>query len=174
MIDPIRSLAVHMLLLSFLTVGGVNTILPELHRQAVEVEGWLTDRQFADLFAIAQAAPGPNMMVVTLIGWTVAGPLGAAVATAALIGPTCALTYAVARLWHRFRNRPWRAAVQRGLLPITVGLVAASALILARSVAVDAATTAIMLATAGISYWTRLNLLWLLIAAALLGMTVLA
>lgn len=71
--SPIASLVVSMLALSLFTIGGMNAAIPELHRQVVEVHGWMSDRRFADLFAIAQAAPGPNIIIVALIGWEVAG-----------------------------------------------------------------------------------------------------
>ena len=67
--------------LSLLAIGGINALLPEIHRVVVDVEGWMTSAEFADLFALAQIAPGPNAMVVSLIGWKAAGVLGAFVAT---------------------------------------------------------------------------------------------
>ena len=74
-----------------------------MHRQTVEIAGWLTDRQFSELFAIAQAAPGPNVMFVALLGHFIAGVPGAVVATAAMCGPTCFLAYGVSRVFDRFR-----------------------------------------------------------------------
>ena len=131
--SPITSFAIHLALLSLVAVGGVNAIVPELHRQTVEVGQYLTDRQFADLFAIAQAAPGPNVLFATLIGWQLAGWQGALMATAALCVPTCTLTFLFARTWERFKDAPWRVIVQAGLVPVTVGLIAASAFLLARA-----------------------------------------
>ncbi|WP_374445525.1 chromate transporter [Stella sp.] len=159
----------HFALLSLLAFGGGNTVLPEMHRQAVEVSGWLTEQQFADLFAIAQAAPGPNILIVTLIGWQVAGLAGALVATAAICTPACTLTFLVAHLWHRFRDRPWRRIVQRGLAPVTVGIVAAGAWVVAETVDRSAMAVALTLATAAVSLWTRLNPLWVLVLGGLLG-----
>ncbi len=126
-------LAVHFAGLGLLAFGGANTIIPELHRQAVEVTGWMSEETFADLFAIAQAAPGPNTMIVTLIGWQAAGLAGAVVATLAICLPAALLTYAVLHAWEQFADAPWREAVQRGLTPVTVGLVAASAYLLTRA-----------------------------------------
>ena len=80
-------------------------ILPEVHRQVVDVHGWMTSERFTDLFAIAQAAPGPNFLVVTLIGFEVAGMPGALVATLAIIGPTSILAYCVARVWSASARR---------------------------------------------------------------------
>lgn len=159
----------HFALLSLLAFGGGNTVLPEMHRQAVEVSGWLTDQQFADLFAIAQAAPGPNILIVTLIGWQVAGLAGALAATAAICTPACTLTFIVARLWDRFRDRPWRAIVQRGLAPVTVGIVAAGAWVVAETVDRSVVALVLTLATAGVALWTRINPLWVLLLGGALG-----
>src|SRR5689334_18843769 len=79
--------------LSLVAIGGINAILPEIHRVVVDVEGWMTSAEFADLFALAQLAPGPNAMVVALVGWKVAGVAGALVATIATCGPSSVACY---------------------------------------------------------------------------------
>ena len=117
--------------LSVLGFGGGNTILPEMQRQVVDIHGWMTAQQFSALFALAQAAPGPNMMIAPLIGWQVAGLAGLAVTTIATFGPSSILIGVVMGLWRRFKDKPWRRVVQDGLVPITVGLVSASAAVLA-------------------------------------------
>ena len=165
----LSALATHFALLSLFTVGGVNAVVPEMHRQAVEVAGWLTDRQFADLFAIAQVAPGPNTIIVTLIGYHVAGLAGALTATAAMVAPTCTLTFFAARTWQRFQHADWLITVQRGLVPISVGLIAASALILARAADHTWMAVALTAATAAVGYFTRFNPLWMFAVAAALG-----
>ncbi|MFN4090638.1 MAG: chromate transporter [Alphaproteobacteria bacterium] len=162
-------LAAYFAKLSLLAVGGGNSILPEMYRLTVEVEGWLTPTEFASLFAIAQATPGPNMLIVTLIGWHVAGIVGALTATLALCLPSCTLTYLVFRAWGRFAGRPWRAAIQEGLAPVTVGLVAAGALMLVLATARGAPGAAIVAAIATAAYATRLNPVWLLLCAAAAG-----
>ena len=162
-------LARHFALLSLLAFGGGNTVLPEMHRQAVDVSGWLTDQQFADLFAIAQAAPGPNILIVTLIGWQVAGLVGALVATAAICAPACTLTYIVAHLWDRFRDRPWRRVVQLGLAPVTVGIVGAGAFVVAATVDKSLVAVLLTLGTVAVSLWGRLNPLWVLVLGGILG-----
>lgn len=168
--DVVLALAWHFLLMSLLAVGGVYAVLPEIHRQVIETRHWMTEQQFADLFAIAQAAPGPNMLVATLIGWHVAGVAGALVTSAALCGPTCLLTYGVAHVWRRFKDAPWRIAIQAGLVPVAVGLVAASAYLITR--AADHSVMAVLLTaiTAGITYGTRINPLWALAGAAAIGL----
>jgi len=162
-------LAINFLILSLLAFGGANAIIPEMNRQAVDVAHWMTDAQFAALFAIAQAAPGPNVMVVTLVGWQVAGLAGACVATAAMIGPSWALTYMVFRAWDRFKNRPWAMAIQNGIAPVTVGLVASSAFLLAGAADNSAIAFGLTAATAALTYWIGLNPLWAFAVAAILG-----
>ena len=100
------SLAVQFAIMSLLALGGANAVVPEIHRQAVDLRGWMTERQFADLFAISQAAPGPNVMIVTLIGYHVAGLWGAVVTTLAMCGPTAVLAAYLSRTWDRFRHSP--------------------------------------------------------------------
>src|SRR5262249_30693781 len=114
-------------LMSLFAVGGANSAIPEMQRLVVEVERWMSNRQFMDLFAIAQATPGPNVIMVTLIGYHVAGVAGALVTTVAMCGPTCALAYVVGQAWERHKAAPWRVVIQAGVLPISIGLIAASA-----------------------------------------------
>ena len=155
--------------LSLLAIGGLAPVLPELQRQVVDVHHYIDRPTFAALYALAQAAPGPNMMVSTLIGLQVAGVTGAVVATGALIGPSSVLTYVTARLWHRFRERKWRRVVQAGLVPVTVGLISASAALLVATTTQGIVTAAVTAATAAIVVLTRWHPLWLLAGGALLG-----
>ena len=129
----------------------------------------MSDARFTVVFAIAQAAPGPNILVVTLIGWYVAGVPGALVATAAITGPTCLLAYVVSRLWQRFRLAPLRIAIQSGLVPITVGLVAASACVVARASDTGIVAVVVTIASALALLYTRIHPLLFLAAGALLG-----
>lgn len=155
--------------LSLLAFGGTNSVLPEMQRQVVSVHGWLTAQQFASLFALAQAAPGPNILVVTLIGWRVASLPGALVATLSVAAPSSLLTYVVGHLWHRFRHATWRQAVQRGLVPVTAGLVMASAALLIRTTATDPGTIAVVVVATVVLLFTRVHPLVVLGAAAALG-----
>ena len=150
--------------------GGINTVVPELHRQAVTLHHWMDDRTFADLFAIAQASPGPNMLIVTLVGLKAAGLTGALVATLAVCAPTCLLTFGVMRVWDRVRASRWRAIVQQGIGPVSVGLISATALVLSRAADRGTALVLITLATAAFAFFTRFNPLWALAAAAGLGL----
>lgn len=167
--NPVGALATHFLLISLLAVGGANAVLPEMHRQVVEVAGWMTDAEFAQTFAIAQAAPGPNILVVTLIGWHVAGLAGALAATAAMCVPTCVLAYFVGGVWHRFRHARWRRAVQAGLIPLTVGLIGAGGFVLAQSAARSVTAVALTAVSALVLSLTRISPLWMLGLGAALG-----
>ena len=160
----------HFALMSLFAIGGANAAIPEMHRVAVEVKGWMSDRQFADMFAIGQVTPGPNVIVVTLIGYHVAGLAGALVATFGMCGPSCLFAYFVGGVWERFKQARWRIAIQAGLVPVSVGLLASSAFIIARAADRSWVALAITLATAVITTWTRLSPVWLFIGAALLGL----
>ena len=165
----IGTLAWRFFVLAFLAIGGVNAALPEVHRQVVEVERWMTNSEFAAYFAIANAAPGPNLLIVTLVGWHVAGVAGALVATLSMVGPTSVMVYAVFHIWDRFGDALWRRPVQNGLSAVTVGLLAASAFLLARAADTGWVTLAITVATGIVSYLTRLNPLWAFAVAAAMG-----
>jgi chromate transporter len=106
--SSLASLAAVFAQLSLLAFGGTNSVLPEMQRQVVQVHPWLTAQEFAALFALAQAAPGPNMLVVTLIGWRVAALPGALIATLGVAGPSSVLTFLAYSVWYRFRDAAWR------------------------------------------------------------------
>jgi len=156
--------------LSLLAIGGASTAVPEMHRQTVEIAQWLTDRQFSELYAIAQAAPGPNVMFVALLGHFIAGVPGAVVATVAMCGPTCFLAYGVSRVFERFRKARWRIAIQAGLVPVTIGLISASALIIAQAADHGWAGFAVTAVTFGLVTWTRVSPLVAFGCAAMLGL----
>lgn len=163
-------LAVQFLMISLLAVGGANAVLPEMHRQVVEAHGWMTDAQFAQTFAIAQAVPGPNVLVVTLIGWHVAGLAGAVVATLAMCGPTCVLACVVGNVWYRFRRARWRRAIQGGLVPLTIGLVGASGFVLAEGAARSVPTGLYIAVTTAVLLFTRISPMWMLFGGGALGL----
>jgi chromate transporter len=167
--NTLITLAANFALMSLFAIGGANAAVPEMHRLAVDIMGWMTDRQFTDLFAIAQVTPGPNVIIVTLLGYHVAGLAGALVATLAMCGPTCVLAFFVGRVWERFKHAKWRAIIQDGLVPLSIGLIAATALVVARAADDSFASLAVTAASAGLAYWTRWNPLLMFVAAALLG-----
>ncbi|MGH6770233.1 MAG: chromate transporter [Xanthobacteraceae bacterium] len=164
------TLAGYFAMLSLLAIGGANAAVPDMHRLVVEVRGWMTDRQFADMFALAQVTPGPNVIIVTLIGYHVAGLPGALVTTLAMCGPTCVFAFYVGRIWDRFKQARWRIAIQNALVPVSIGLIAASALIVARAASGSWVAIAITAVTALVTYRFTLNPLWIFALAALLGL----
>lgn len=170
MSGTLASLAAIFSQLSVLAFGGGNTILPEMQRQVVEVHHWMTATEFTSLFALAQAAPGPNMMIVSLVGWHVAGWPGLLVASLAKFGPSSLITILVLHAWQRFRDRPWRRYIQQGMMPMTAGLVVASAMLISRASNHCALQWGITAACAALAYRTRIHPLWLLGGGALLGL----
>lgn len=118
-------------LLSLIAFGGMPAVMPEMQRLVVEVNGWATSEEFVQLFALGQAAPGPNVLITALIGWKVASLPGALVALFAACGPAAALAWWVSGLWERFKDSPWRSAISRAIAPLVVGLFLSSGVILA-------------------------------------------
>ncbi|RPH74584.1 MAG: chromate transporter [Candidatus Rokuibacteriota bacterium] len=168
--SPLVTIATRFMVLSLVAVGGVQSILPEVHRVVVDVHHWVTDAEFTQMFVIARAAPGPNMLLVTLIGWHVAGLPGAVVATAAVCLPSCTLSYFAAHAWQRFRGAPWRRAVEVGLAPITVGLVLATGWLVMRGAPGGWVAYTITAVTTVVVLFTRINPVWLFAAAGALGL----
>ena len=171
MIETLIALAVIFSQLSLLAFGGGNTILPEMQRQVVEVHHWMPASEFSALFALAQAAPGPNMMVVTLVGWHVAGWAGMLVTSIAKFGPSSLVTIAALHAWDRFKDRAWRRIAQKGLVPVTAGLVAASAVLIAKASDPSWIAWAITGVCAVLAFRTKIHPLWLLGAGSLIGLT---
>ena len=166
--DTLLLMLAQFALMSLFAIGGANSVLPEMHRFVVEQQGWLTHQQFAELYGLAQGVPGPNMLVVALIGYHVAGIPGALICTIGLIGPSSLLTYFVYRVWDRFRGSAWRSLIQNAAAPVTVGLVLASGYIIARGADHSWAAAAVTTVVAVLTATTRTHpLIWLVIAAAL-------
>ena len=169
-LGTLGTLAANFALLSLFAIGGANAAVPEMHRLSVDVMGWMTDKQFGQMYAMAQLAPGPNMLIVTLIGYHVAGLAGGFVATAAMCGPASICAYWVARVWDRFKGATWRAIIEAALVPLSLGLVAASAFVVTRAADRSVGAVAITVATAIISYTTRISPLWLFAVAGIFGL----
>ena len=167
--NPILSLALTFGVMSLFAVGGANSAIPEMHRVAVDVHHWLNDKQFADVFAIAQLSPGPNVLIVTLIGYAVAGIGGALVATLSMCVPTAVLAFYVSRFMRRSSHSRWPALIQASLVPLSIGLMGASGLILALTSDRTWAAALVTVGAAILATTTKLNPLWLLLAGGLLG-----
>jgi chromate transporter len=138
--------------LSLVSIGGGSATISDMQRQAVIVQGWMTQREFADLFAISRAAPGPGALLATLVGWKAAGWLGGLVASLAFFLPSSLLAYGAGHLWRR-RNPTWRHAVEAGLVPIGVGLIMAGAYTMLRSEGMGLLSWAVVLSLAASRLW---------------------
>ena len=130
--DVLLKIVIIMAPLSLAALGGATSIYAPMQYHTVDIEHWLTAREFLDLFAIARVTPGPGSMLGTLIGWKVGGFAGALVASLALYLPSSALVFGVGHVWHRHRGKRWHSALEGGLAPIGCGLLFAGVLTLAR------------------------------------------
>ena len=163
------NLALYFGVLSLLAFGGMPAVMPEMQRMVVESQGWATPLEFVQLFAIAQAAPGPNVLIVSLIGWKAAGLAGAIVALLAACGPAGVLAWWIADLWERFKDSPWRAAIQRAIAPLVVGLTLSGGYVLCTPSTPDWRLWAIAAVSGTVMVMTRLNPLWMLAAGGIAG-----
>jgi chromate transporter len=162
-------IALYFALLSLVSMGGMPSVMPEMQRVVVDVQGWMSATEFTQLFAIAQAAPGPNVLVTALIGWKVAGLAGGMVALGAFCGPAAALAYSIGGFWDRMRDAPWRKVFQRALVPVTVGFIVSGGYVLATPVGPDWRSALIAGGAAVILYRSKLNPLWILAGGGVLG-----
>ncbi len=160
------SLAVLFAPLSLVSVGGGQTLVAEIHRQVVANHHWLTESQFVDAFAISRMAPGPGTLLVTLIGWRVAGFAGAVVASIAIFLPTSLLVYGLARIWARYRGARWQLALEAGLRPVAAGMILASGLVLIEALDGGWLARGIAVASTGVLLATRVNPLLLMAGGA--------
>ena len=182
------ALLTHFLSLSLLAVGGAITTAPDMHRYLVDEQHWLTDSQFTSSIALAQTAPGPNVLFIALLGWNVgvnaggglsAGPaawgfavLGMLIAMTGILLPSTTLTFAAARWAHRNKELRGVRAFKQGMAPIVIALLIATGLILASSQGTGLEHWRLWTVTAvsALVVWrTRLHLLWLLGTGGLLG-----
>jgi chromate transporter len=162
-------LGLYFALLSLLTFGGLSSVIPEMQRYIVDVQGWMTPTDFMQLFAVAQAAPGPNVLVASLIGYRVAGIAGSVAALLGLCVPAAALTWIVCTLWERSRDSPWGNVIRHALAPVVIGLIFAAGYVIATPHAPDWRLWLIAFLTATGMLTTRLNPLWLLVGGGVLG-----
>ena len=174
------NLFAHFLLLSLMSIGGAISTTSEMHRFLVEQHHWLTQAQFNDAIAIAQAAPGPNVLFVALMGWnvgmnagsTAAAICGVAVTMTGILVPSTCLTYFASQWGHRNRHLRAVRAFKQGMAPLVIALLMATAWILAsaggRGTA-DWRLWLLSLVSCLVIWRTRIHLLWVLGAGALLG-----
>jgi chromate transporter len=156
-------------MLSVLAVGGGLAVLPEMKKLTVEQYHWVTADQFVDFYSLGQMAPGPNMVMVTLIGYKVAGLVGAISVLVAFFLPASVLTFGANRLWHRLSAWPWRESIRRGLGPVTVGLMIAGVISIGK-VAIDVVGAAVLaVVVAALVLTTRINPALLILGSAMVG-----
>jgi chromate transporter len=144
-------------LLSVVAVGGGTAVLPEMKRMTVNTYHWVTPGQFRDIYSLGQVAPGPNMLMVLLIGYRLAGVAGAAVVGIAFFLPDCVLTLFANRMWLRYENSPWRKAIQHGLAPVSIGLMLSGTYSIARLSLFNTAGVVIAAVTMVILLWRHVN-----------------
>jgi chromate transporter len=169
-LPPLTRLTLFLAAMSMISFGGIPPVLPDIRHYVVIANPWLTDRDFADFFAIAQTIPGPNMiMMMGLIGWKVAGLPGALAGSGATAIPACSLYFLGYRLWNRFRDAPWQRVARASLVPLTCGLIVAGGTVMAETADKTWPAVAITAAAAVLLLTTRLNPLWILGTAGLLG-----
>jgi chromate transporter len=163
------ALAAHLVLLSSVSFGGFPTVLPDVHAFTVS-RGWITDQDFANMFAVSQIMPGPNMiLMMSFIGLKLGGIPGAIASALATFGPPCTIYYFSYTLWDRFRDRPWQRIIRRGLTPLTIGLVVAGGYVMAGSAAVGWRSVALTAAAAALMLGSRLNPIWILTLGGAVG-----
>ena len=164
--------------LSIIAVGGGSAVLGDMHRLIVDEHGWMDDASFARSYALAQASPGPNVLVVGVFGWHVAGPLGLLGATIAMCGPAGLLALGFATMRARLTGAIWLRRVERGMVPVALGLVTASALLLGETALatwgnLPLVAMSLTTATAGFVFLTKASPLWMLGGGAVLGILLL-
>ena len=161
-------------ILSLVAVGGANAVLPEMHRQLVELRGWLDDATFAQLYALAQAAPGPNILVASVMGWRIAGAGGMAAATFGMLVPAAVLAWFVAGLMHRLRGAPWLKPAQGGLVPVAIGLILAAGITMAQAAHSHGVLPLLVVGASTLFVWrTDYSPLWVLAGGGVLGLLLL-
>ncbi len=163
--------------LSLLSIGGGNAVLPDMHLQAVKGHHWMTDSQFADIFSVSQTAPGPSILIVTLVGYGAglhvggvpAAILGGVIATVAMIVPAASLMFAVRLFWQKAQKSKLRYAVEKGFAPLTVGLIMATSLVMSRAADHDWRAYLVTAICTTIFVFTKANPLVVVCAAGILG-----
>jgi chromate transporter len=143
--------------LSLLSFGGGQAIVADIQNQTVNVHGYLTNQEFADLFAVSRAAPGPSTLIAALIGYQVAGFFGALVSCLAIYVPSSLLVYGISSWWQRHKISPLKRAIERGLAPVAVGLIFAGALAVLRAANVGPLEIATLMMCAALFYLTKVG-----------------
>ena len=169
MIGTLLSLFLKLSAFSLVAFGGINALLPTLYDLSVNQEHWINSQTFADYFAIAQAAPGPNLMTVTLIGWRVGGVIGAAIATLAIAWPSSIMIYFLQRSILGIRDIQKQKMIQAAAGALAVGLVLSAAWGIALQINTGTAAYLLTFGTIAITLFTRWHPLYLIAIGGALG-----
>ena len=156
-------------LLSLLSIGGANATIPEIHRQVVDQLHWMDDATFVSLTTIGQTAPGPNVLIVSMIGWHMAGVAGLLVATLAIVVPSSLLALAIGNLMTRYAAFAWIGRVRRALAPIALGLMLASGYVMAHAAYVGWLSLVLVLAATALVTLTRVSPPAIIFGGAVIG-----
>jgi chromate transporter len=156
--------------LSILTVGGGMAAFPEMKVLTVEVHKWLTFPQLIHIYSVGQMAPGPNMMMVVVIGQWAGGLPGAIVTLVAFFGPTALLAFLIARAWRKLEKWPWRTSIQQGLAPVSIGLLLAGCFTMAKGAITGLETGAIAVGVLLILLQYKINPALLVVGGAIVGL----
>lgn len=159
----------HFLVLSLLSVGGAITTAPDMHRYLVDEQGWLSDAQFTASIALAQAAPGPNVLFVAVLGWNIAGAMGSFVTLLGMMLPSTTLALWATRWGSRRAQTRYVRAFKAGFAPLTIGLLFATGWVLADPLRVAWPVLAVVAITVWLCLRTRLGPLWLVAGGMLVG-----
>jgi chromate transporter len=159
----------HFLAMSMLAIGGALATAPEMHRYLVEQRGWLGDAQFSASIALAQAAPGPNLIFVPVLGHAIAGLPGAAVALAGMLLPSTTLALFASRWGRKRRHTLGVRAFVAGMAPVTIGLLLAAGTVLAVPLVRHWGAAALIAATVVLSVKTKISPVWLIAVGAVAG-----
>lgn len=163
------ALFAHFLAMSMLAIGGAVAVAPEIHRYVVEQRGWIGDTQFSASVALAQAAPGPNLLFVPVLGHAIAGLPGAFVALVGILLPSTTLALAASRWGQRRRETRGVRAFVAGMAPVTIGLLLSAGTVLAVPLARVPSAWLLIVATIALSVKTRIGPVWLIAAGAAAG-----
>ena len=159
----------HFLLLSLLAIGGAITTAPDMHRYLVTEHGWINDGQFTASIALAQAAPGPNLLFVAVLGWNVAGPLGALATMSGILLPSTVLSLSATRWGSARRHTRGVRAFTTGMAPLTLGLLASTSWVLTQPFRQQPGAWGLLALTVALTWRTRISALWMVGLGALAG-----
>lgn len=169
-LESARILGSHLAFVSLFSVGGAHVMLPDIYRVIVTQQQWIEPQQFSQIVALSQAAPGPNVLVMAMLGYAIGGLPFAALATLAFVAPTSVICYLAASMGARGGSNRWKDIAKLALGPMTAGLVIASGLVLARGAEAGAAGWVLTAIGAYCAAFTKVSPLLVVIGAGVVGL----